>query len=303
MRYRMLFRVVVLGWVVLMLAPTAHAVTGTLKKIKDSGVIVIGHRESSIPFSYLGDNKQPVGYSTELCLAAVDAVKKVLGLEKLRVEYKLVTSATRIPMVKDGSVDLECGSTTNNLDRQKEVAFSVTTFIAANRMVSKKSSGIRILLNLKNRSVVSTTGTTSLQQLREINARDSYNLTILEGRDHAESFAMVEDGRAVAFSMDDILLASLIANSKNPADYVLWGQPLSVEPYGIMMRRDDPELKKVVDDAIIALFRSGEIKKIYAKWFQSSIPSKGINLNVPMSDTLVKVIQKPTDSGNPVSYH
>ncbi len=283
-------------------APSAHAVTGTLKKIKDTGTIVIGNRESSIPFSYFEDDKKPIGYSTDICLRVVDAIRRSLAMPSLRVEYKLVTSATRIPLVKDGSVDLECGSTTNNLDRQKEVAFSVTTFIAANRMVSKKSAGIRILLNLKNKPVVVTTGTTSLKLLKDINAKESYNMTILEGKDHAESFGMIEDGRALAFSMDDILLASLIANSKNPTDYVLWGQPLALEPYGIMMRRDDTELKVAVDDAIVALFKSGEIKKIYRKWFLSPIPPKGINLNVPMSETLERVIKKPTDSGNPTSY-
>lgn len=302
MQGKTLLRIAALTWIALM-PVSAHALTGTLAKIKDSGVIVIGYRESSIPFSYLDENKRPVGYSMDICMRVVDVVRSSLGLPNLKVEYRPVTSANRIELVKAGSVDLECGSTTNNLDRQKEVAFSVTTFVAANRMVSKKSSGIRILLNLKNKPVVSTAGTTSLRQLKETNVRESYNMTILEGRDHAESFAMVEDGRAVAFSMDDILLASLVASSKNPAEYALSVQALSVEPYGMMMRREDAEFKNTVDNVITSLFRNGEIKKIYAKWFRSPIPPKGINLNVPMSGVLEQVIKKPTDSGNPAAYH
>lgn len=282
---------------------SAQPPLSTLKKIKETQTIVIGHRESSVPFSYLDEKKQPIGYSTDICKRVVESLRKALKLPQLKIEYKLVTSSTRIPLVQDGSVDLECGSTTNNLERQREVAFSVTTYVTGVRLVAKKESRIRILLNLRDKTVVSTTGTTSLKQLKEFNEKYRYNMTISEGKDHAESFKMVEDGRAIAFAMDDILLASLIANAPNPSDYSLSVQALSIEPYGMMMRRGDPAFKGAVDDAIIALFQSGEINKIYEKWFVSPIPPKKINLNVPMSDILKKLIKKPTDSGNPAFYH
>ncbi|MBI3898672.1 MAG: amino acid ABC transporter substrate-binding protein [Gammaproteobacteria bacterium] len=282
---------------------TAPAFPDTLEKISSSGKIVLGYRESSVPFSYLDANQQPIGYSIDICSRVIDALKAKLQRPALQMEYKLVTSATRIPLVREGAVDLECGSTTNNLDRQKDVAFSVTTFVAANRLLSKKSSRIRMLFDLKGKTVVSTAGTTSLKQLSEFNERYRYGMKILEAKDHAESFAMIASDGAVAFSMDDILLASLVANTSNPTNYTLSIQPLSIEPYGMMLRRDDPDFKKAVDDAIIGLFRSGDIKKIYAKWFTSPIPPKGVNLNVPMSDMLEKVIKNPTDSGNPAFYH
>lgn len=281
----------------------AQTPLSTLKRIKENRTIVIGHRESSMPFSYLDERKQPVGYSVDLCIRVVEALQAKLGLPELKVQYKLVTSQDRIALVKDGSVDLECGSTTNNLERQREVSFSVTTFVAANRLVAKKKSNIRTLVSLKNKTVVSTGGTTSLKQLKEFNSTYNYGMTILEGKDHADSFNIVEEDRAVAFSMDDILLASLIASAKNPGDFSLTTQSLSIEPYGLMMRRGDPAFKRAVDDVIIELFRSGDIKKIYSKWFESPIPPKGINLKVPMSSILEKVIKRPIDSGNPMSYN
>jgi glutamate/aspartate transport system substrate-binding protein len=289
--------------IVLAAPVAADPPVSTLRKIKETRTIVIGHRESSIPFSYLDENNRPIGYSIDICAKVVDALRDGLGIPDLAIRYQPVTSKDRIPLVKNGSVDLECGSTTNNLDRQREVAFSVTLFVAANRLVAKKGAGIRTLPNVKNKTVVSTAGTTSLKQVRDFNDSYRYGMTILEGKDHAESFSMVEDGRAAAFSMDDILLASLVANSRNPGDYNLTIQALSVEPYGIMMRRGDPAFKRVVDDAIIRLFRTGEIGRIYAKWFEAPIPPKNVILNVPMSDTLRKVIKNPTDSGNPAVYH
>lgn len=290
-------------WMALSASTAVAADLETLARIKQTGAVAIGYRESSIPFSYLDQDGKPIGYSIDICHRIVDALKATLAMPALQPRYKLVTPGDRIEMVKNGSVDLECGSTTNNLERQREVAFSLTTFIAANRLLVKKSSGARILLNLKNKPVVSTAGTTSLKLLIEHNERDHYNMKILTARDHAEAFAMVEDGRAAAFSLDDILLASLIANSKAPDDYALIGQPLSVEPYGIMLRRGDPAFKKEVDETIKKLFYSGELHKIYAKWFTSPIPPKGVNLNVPMGALLEKVVRRPTDSGNPASYH
>lgn len=283
--------------------PASAQSTSTVRKIKETKTIVMGHRESSTPFSYLvSGNSQPMGYSVEVCQRVIDVLKVALGVPELKVDYKLVTPKDRIPMVKHGSVDLECGSTTNNLERQREVSFSVTTFVTGIRLVAKKEAGIRMLLNLKNKTVVSTTGTTPLKLLKEYNETYRYNMNILEAKDHAEAFAMVEDGRAAAFAMDDVLLAALIAKSKHPGDYAITVQALSIEPYGMMMRRGDPAFKRAVDDAIVALFRSGELKKIYAKWFENPIPP-GINLQLPMSDLLQKVVTRPTDSGNPASYH
>jgi glutamate/aspartate transport system substrate-binding protein len=286
-----------------LLATAAHAQESpTLKKIKDSGTITLGVRDSSIPFSYLDDKQSYQGYSIDLCMKAVTAIQKHLGMTALNVKMQPVTSATRIPLMANGTVDLECGSTTNNLERQKQVAFAPTTFITANRLLAKKSSNIKSLNDMKGKTLVSTSGTSNLKQLTQLNAERNLGMNIVAAKDHAEAFLMVETGRAVAFGMDDILLASLAASSKNPSEYSITQEALSVEPYGIMMRRDDPGFKKVVDDAIINVFKSGEINRIYSKWFQSPIPPKGINLNWPMSEQLKKVIAHPTDSGDPAAY-
>lgn len=276
--------------------------TGTLKKIKDSGMITLGVRDSSIPFSYLDDKQSYQGYSIDLCLKIVSAVQKQLGMTSLNVRMNPVTSATRIPLMANGTVDLECGSTTNNLERQKQVAFAPTTFVTANRLLSKKSSNIKSLADMKGKSLVSTSGTSNLKQVTTLNGERNLDMNIMPAKDHAEAFLMVETGRAVAFAMDDILLASLAASSKAPNDYSITSEALSVEPYGIMLRRDDPEFKKVVDAAIINVFKSGDIERIYNKWFLSPIPPKGINLNVPMSAQLKAVIAHPTDSGDPAAY-
>ena len=280
----------------------ASAQAQTLDKIKKDGVIVIGHRDASIPFSYLDDKQQPIGYSMDLCMKIVDAVKAEIKMPSLQVKLNQVTSATRIPLMANGTVDMECGSTTNNIDRQKQVAFVTTTFVTANRLVSKKASKINTLADMKGKAIVSTSGTTNIKQITELNASRNLDMNVMAGKDHAESFLMVETGRAVAFAMDDILLYSLVASSKAPADYTITNEALSVEPYGIMIRKDDPAFKKVADGAIQALFKSGEINKIYAKWFQSSIPPKNINLNLPMTEALKKVVANPTDSGDPAVY-
>ncbi len=274
----------------------------TLDKIKKEGAITIGHRDASIPFSYLDDKQQPIGYSMDICMKIADAVKAELKLANLKVTLNPVTSATRIPLMANGTIDLECGSTTNNIDRQKQVAFAPTTFITANRLVSKKTSGVSKLDDLKGKTVVSTAGTTNIKQITELNGSRNLSMNIMSGKDHAESFLMVETGRAVAFAMDDILLYSLVASSKAPADYVVSNEPLSIEPYAIMMRRDDPSFKKVVDAAITGMMKSGELERIYAKWFTNAVPPKGINLNLPMSPALKKVFANPTDSGDPAAY-
>lgn len=293
---------VLIGAGVMVGAVQAEELTGTLKKIKDTGSITLGVRDSSIPFSYLDDKQSYQGYSIDLCMKAVTAIQKQLGLTALNVKMNPVTSATRIPLMANGTVDLECGSTTNNLERQKQVAFAPTTFVTANRLLSKKASNITALADMKGKAIVSTSGTSNLKQLTTLNGEQNLGMNIMTAKDHAEAFLMVETGRAVAFGMDDILLASLSASSKSPADYTISKEALSTEPYGIMMRRDDPAFKKAVDTAIGNVFKSGEITKIYAKWFLSPIPPKGINLNIPMSPELQAVIAKPTDSGDPAAY-
>lgn len=281
---------------------SAQELTGTLKKIKDAGTISIGHRESSVPFSYYDDKQQVVGYAMDLCMKIVDAVKKELKLGKLDVKLTPVTSATRIPLIANGTIDLECGSTTNNLDRQKQVAFTITHFVTANRFVSKAANKFKTVDDLKGKTVVSTSGTTNIKQITEINAAKNLGLNILTAKDHAEAFLMVETDRAVAFVMDDILLYSLVAGSKAPKDYVISADALSVEPYGIMLPREDAAFKKVVDGAMTAVYKGGEINKIYDKWFLKPIPPKNINLNVPIGPAFKKVISNPTSSGDPKDY-
>ena len=276
--------------------------TGTLKKIKDTGAITLGHRESSVPFSYYDDKQQVVGYAMDLCARIVDGVKKELKLANLETKLNPVTSATRIPLIANETVDLECGSTTNNLERQKQVSFTITHFVTANRFVSKKAANLKTVDDLKGKTIVSTSGTTNIKQITEIGAQKGLNLNILAAKDHAEAFLMVETGRAAAFVMDDILLYSLVAQSKNPADYYISTVQLSTEPYGIIVRKGDPDFKRVADGAVVTVMKSGEINKIYTKWFQSPIPPKNGNLNVPMSDALKKVIANPTDSGDPATY-
>ena len=280
----------------------ASAQEGTLQKIKSSGSITIGHRDASIPFSYYDDKQQVVGYAVDLCNRIVDAVKSDLKMPKIETKYQLVTSANRIPLMANGTIDLECGSTTNNLERQKQVWFTITHFVTANRWVSKKSAKLHKLADLKGKTIVSTAGTTNIKQITEINAAQNLGMNIISANGHPEAFQMVETGRAVAFVMDDILLYSLAAQSRTPADYAISAEALSVEPYGIMLRRDDPAFKKVVDAAMVRLYKSGEIDKIYDRWFLKPIPPRGLNLNVPMSDQFRKVIARPTDSGDPESY-
>ena len=283
-------------------AAPAPAQEGTLEKIKASGAITLGHRDGSIPFSYYDDQQRPVGYAVDLCLRIVDAVKAALRMPKIDVKYQLVTSANRIPLMANGTIDLECGSTTNNLEREKQVSFTITHFVTANRWIAKKSASIRSLADLKGKTVVSTAGTTNIKQITEINAAQNLGMNIISANGHPEAFQMVETGRAVAFVMDDILLYSLAAQARRPGDYAISREALSVEPYGIMMRRDDAALKKVVDAAMVGIYKSGQINALYAKWFLKPIPPRGLNLNVPMSAQFRKVIANPTDSGDPAAY-
>src|SRR5882757_7669849 len=282
---------------------SAQELTGTLKKVKDTGAITIGYRDSSIPFSYLDDNQKPIGFAIDICRVIVDGVKAELKLDKLQVEFAPVTSSTRIPLLANGTIDLECGSTTNNPERLKQVAFTNTHFLTATRFVSKKASKLDSIDDLKGKSVASSSGTTNIKQLTEANAARNLGINIIPAKEHAESFLMVETDRAVAAVLDDILLASFVAGSKDPGAYVISRDAFSKpEPYGIMMRKDDPDFKKVVDAATAALYQSADGQKLYDKWFMQKIPPKGLNLNAPISAELKKEFAKPSDSPDPESY-
>ncbi|MBP9805396.1 MAG: glutamate/aspartate ABC transporter substrate-binding protein, partial [Candidatus Accumulibacter sp.] len=261
----------------------AQELTGTLKKIKDTGVITLGHRESSIPFSYYDDKQQVIGYSQEMMLKAVDAIKAELKLAKLDIKLMPVTSANRITLVQNGSVDLECGSTTNNTERQKQVSFSNSIFIIGTRLMTKTNSGINDFPDLAGKNVVTTAGTTSERLLRKMNEDKRMKMNVISAKDHGEAFLTLETGRAVAFMMDDALLYGETAKAKRPADWVVVGTPQSFEAYGCMLRKDDPAFKKVVDGALAKVMTSGEAEKIYTRWFLQPIPPKGLNLNFPLS--------------------
>ena len=269
----------------------------TLQKIKETGTINVGHRESSIPFSYLDGNQKPVGYSMDLCNKVVEAVKKELKMPALVTKLTPVTSQTRIPLMTNGTIDLECGSTTNSLERQKQVAFGVTMFVSPVRMVVKADSGIKSLSDLNGKAVATTTGTTSDRYIKQNEKGQSIDVKNVYGKDHAESFLLLAEDRVVAFVMDDILLAGQIANSKTPDAYKILGESLRQEPYSMMLRKDDPQFKALVDKTITAVMKSGEIEKIYAKWFTSPVPPKGINMNFPQTPPLKEAFKTPNDKG------
>jgi ABC-type amino acid transport substrate-binding protein len=275
----------------------AAQIPATLDKVKASGQISVAYRESSIPFSYLDDKAQPTGFGWEICGRIVDEVKKATGRADLKVTTQSVTSANRIPLLVNGTIDIECGSTTNNSDRAKQVAFATNYFYTGTRFLVKANSGIKGLDDLKGKPIVSTTGTTNFKIMRGINEDQKLGMDLLGAKDHSESALMVQTGRAVAFAMDDILLYGLKASSQNPAELAVVGEPIQVEPYAIMVRRDDPAFKKLVDDTLAALMKSGEFEKLYKKWFESPIPPKGINLQAPMSkelrDNLKALSDKP----------
>ncbi len=258
----------------------------TLDKAKASGSITVAYRESSIPFSYLGGDANPTGFGWEICSKIVEQVKKATGRTDLKVVTQSVTSQNRIPLMLNGTIDIECGSTTNNSERAKQVAFAVNYFYTGTRLMVKAGSPVKSLADLKGKKVVSTVGTTNYQVLRKVNADRSLGFELLGGKDHAESALLVQTERADAFGMDDILLYGLRASAVNPAELAIVGEALQVEPYAIMLRKDDPAFKKLVDDTLIAMMKSGEFETLYKKWFQSPIPPKGINLNAPMSQDL-----------------
>jgi glutamate/aspartate transport system substrate-binding protein len=273
----------------------AAELTGTLKKVKDSNTIALAHRESSVPFSYYDNKQQVVGYSHELALRIVEAVKKEIKAPNLKITLNPVTPSTRIPLVVNGTVDLECGSTTNNYERQQQVAFSNTIFLIGTRLLTKKTSGVKDFPDLKGKTVVTTQGTTSERLINKINAEQNLGMKIVSAKDHGDSFLMVESDRAVAFMMDDVLLYGEIAKSKKPGDYVVVGKPQSFEAYGCMLRKNDPQFKKLVDDTLANIMKSGEISKMYDKWFMKPIPPRNVNMNFPMSPELAAVFKNPND--------
>ncbi|OGA53029.1 MAG: ABC transporter substrate-binding protein [Betaproteobacteria bacterium RIFCSPLOWO2_12_FULL_63_13] len=281
------------------IAPGASAqqLTGTLKKIKETGAITVGHRESSIPFSYLDDKQQPIGYAMDLCMKIVAAVKTELKMPNLRVNLQPVTSGNRIPQLQAGNIDLECGSTTNSVVRQKQVSFGPTYFVINVTAAVKKASGIRQLSGLNGKTISTTSGTTSVPLLKRYERTKNVKIKEIYGKDHAESFLLLAQGRSAAFVMDDILLAGQIANSRNPADFTIIPESLRQEPYSMMLRRDDPQFKTLVDRTIGAVMKSGEIDAIYRKWFLSPIPPKGINLNFPMTPAIKEAFAHPNDKG------
>ena len=279
---------------------TTGDASGTLDKIKQSGTIVVGHRDSSIPFSYIADDpKQPMGYAHDLEMKIVEAVKKDLNMPDLKVRYNLITSQTRIPLVQNGTIDFECGSTTNNEERQKQVAFSTGFFEIGTRLLTKKDSGIKDFPDLKGKRLVTTAGTTSERYIRQYNEEKGLGADIISAKDHGEAFLMLESGRADAFMMDDVLLAGEKAKAKNPDEWVIVGEPQSFEIYGCMMRKDDEQFKAIVDKALTDTYASGEINEIYKKWFMSPIPPKNINMNFEMSDNLKALIADPHDGDQP----
>ena len=258
----------------------------TLDKVKSSGSITVAYRESSIPFSYLGGDGKPVGFGWEICNKVVDEVKKKTGKKTLDIKTQAVTSQNRIPLLQNGTIDIECGSTTNNSERGKQVSFATNYFYTGTRFLTKANSGIKTLADLKGKKVVSTTGTTNYQVLRNINTEKNLGFELVGAKDHADALLMVESGRADAFGMDDILLYGLRASSKDPKQLVVVGDSIQVEPYAIMLRKDDPEFKSLVDGVLANLIKTGEFDKLYKKWFETNIPPKGINLNAPMSQEL-----------------
>ena len=280
---------------VLLTAGMAAATAQTLQKVSDSNKITVSYREASVPFSYLIGSTKAVGFSVELTEAIVDDVRKKLKKPNLEVATMPVTSQNRIPLLVNGTYDLECGSTTNNSARGKDVAFATNHFYTGTRLLTKKSSGIKNYADLAKKTVASTTGTTNAQVIRKYSADNNLDLQLILGKDHDDSLLLVENDRALAFAMDDILLFGLMANSKNPAALEVVGDSLQVEPYACMLRKDDPEFKKLVDGTINRLMKSGEFARMYTKWFTSPIPPKGVNLNLPMSEQLKANLKELSD--------
>lgn len=275
----------------------------TLARIRDTGVIVLGYRPASLPFSYLDAQLRPTGYTVELCERIVNTVRERLQLPDLEVRRVEVASATRMPLVINGTLDLECGITTHTAERARQQAFSLTIFVAETRLMTRGGERVRSLFDLRGLPVASTIGTTSIQHLAKVNEQQGLGIRILGGLDDPEGFQMLKSGRASAFLMDDVLLRALVAQQGPGADdYRISDQALTVEPYAIGLRKGDPQFKALVDEVLAGLYRSGEIHAIYRRWFESPLPPSGLNLKLPMSAAFRRVIASPTDSPDPERY-
>jgi glutamate/aspartate transport system substrate-binding protein len=277
---------------------SAQSLGPTMQKIKDSGTITIGNRDSSVPFSYLDDNQKPIGFSLALCDLVAARLKSKLGLPDLKIVYQAVNSSNRIPLVKNGTVDIECGSTANTIPRQQEVAYSVIFYAPQFKWIALKSSDLKTTDDLKGKTVAVTQGTNTAQFVAKLNADKGLEMKILQGKDHAESFLLVDTGRASAFMEDDILLAGLKATAPSPDKFAFLSDAFPSDPYGVMMSKSDPGLKQVVDEALTEAMQSGLYDKLYSKWFENPIPPKNINLNFPQSDKLKDLIKHPSDKAN-----
>jgi glutamate/aspartate transport system substrate-binding protein len=290
---------------VVLLAISAHAseLTGTLQKVKETNRIVLGFQEASVPFSYLDGNQKAIGYALDICMKIVDAVKRELKLSTLDVETSPVTSSNRIPLMMNGTVDLVCSATTNNAERQRQVAFTNSHFLSATRFAVRKSDNITTIDHLKGKPVVAVAGSTNMVQLNQVNAARNLGITPLAAKDQAEAFLMLETGRAAAYVLDDVQLAVAIARSKDPSAYIISDEAFSkAEPYGIMLRREDAAFKAVADRATAELYRSPEIEAIYKKWFEAPVPPNGLNFKTPMTAVLRNAYAHPSDSPDPASY-
>ncbi|MFY3771847.1 Glutamate/aspartate import solute-binding protein [Providencia manganoxydans] len=276
-------------------AVQAEELTGTLKKINDNGVIVVGHRESSVPFSYYDNSQKVVGYSQDYSNEIVDAVKKKLNKPNLEVKLIPITSQNRIPLLQNGTYDFECGSTTNNLERQKQAAFSNTIFVVGTRLLTKNDSGIKDFPDLAGKNVVVTSGTTSEVLLNKLNDEKNMKMRIISAKDHGDSFRTLESGRAVAFMMDDALLAGERAKAKKPGIWEIVGKPQTEEAYGCMLRKDDPEFKALVDETIAKTQTTGAAEKSFDRWFNQPIPPKNLNLKFTLSDEMKTLFKSPND--------
>ena len=278
-------------------AASAAELTGTLKKIKETGSITLGYRESSVPFSYLGADGKPVGYAFEVCKKVAEAAKAELGMDKLDVKLQAVTSANRIPLIQNGTVDIECGSTTNSLVRQRQAAFGISYFGIQVSAAVNKNSGIRSFKDLDGKNVTVTAGTTSVALLKAYEKKEGIRTRLLMTKDFAESMQLVANGRADAFVLDDVLLAGQIANLSNPDDFMILDASLSKEPYGPMFRKDDPQFKALVDETILEMIRSGRLAELYKTWFEKPIPPKNVNLAFPMNQTTKDLFAHPNSDG------
>jgi glutamate/aspartate transport system substrate-binding protein len=282
----------------LILSTQAHAQVPTLQKIKESGVIQLGGRDASFPFSYKNSSESdPIGFSAELCEKVVQSVKSKLNMPGLKVQYTMVTPTNRIPLVQNGTVDLECSTTTNTVARAQQVDFAPTHFVAGVGAMVKKGSGITSFADLEGKTVATVAGSTSIQLLRAYRRNEKAEISEISAKDNADTFLLLQSGRAQALILDDVQLAGMAATSQNPSEYVILKERLRTEPYGFFFRKNDPEFKSIVDQTLTKLMKSGEMEALYTKWFLKPVPPKGVNLNFPMTDAVRETYANPNNKG------